>query len=138
MDWTKKNIDDLTYQIIGAAISVHEELGPGLLEKVYHECMFYELKANGIKASSEHNVDVIYRGLKMNTRLRCDLLIEDAVVAELKSVKEMPPMFDAQLVTYMKLLKKPKGILINFNVPNIFKNGQRTIVNEIYRDLPNE
>ena len=138
MEWTKKAIDELTYKTIGAAIAVHKELGPGLLEKVYHECMFYELKSNGINTSLEHYVDVIYRGLKMNTRLRCDLLVEDAIVVELKSVKEMPSMFDAQLVTYMKLLKKPKGILINFNVPNIFKDGQRTIVNEIYGGLPDK
>lgn len=136
MEWTKKSVDDLTYKIIGAAIDVHKAIGPGLLEKVYHECMFHELKSLGISVSSEHHVDVIYKGLKMNTKLRCDLLVEDCVVVELKSVNNMPAMFDAQLITYMRLLNKPKGVLINFNVPNIFKNGQKTIVNELYRDLP--
>ena len=138
MKWTKKSIDELTYKIIGAAIAVHKELGPGLLEKIYHECMLYELRSIGLGVSSEHPVEVVFKGVKMKTKLRSDLLVEEAVVVELKSLSIMPPILDAQLITYMRLLKKPKGLLINFNVSNIFKEGQRTIVNDIYRDLPDE
>ena len=138
MQLTKKIVDELTYKIIGAAITVHKELGPGLLEKVYHECMIYELRLLGLEVSSEHPVDVTFKGVKMKTKLRADLLIENTVVVELKSLNAMPPILDAQVITYMKQLRKPKGVLINFNVLNIFKEGQRTLVNELYRSLPDK
>lgn len=135
---TKKYLNDLTNQIIGAAIEVHKALGPGLLESVYHKCLKQELFLRELKFASELNVPVNYKGLELDAELRCDLLIEDAIVVEIKSVDAIAPVFEAQILTYMKLLQKPKGILINFNYANLFKDGQKTYVNELFRNLPDE
>lgn len=133
---TKNHLDQLTYQIIGAAIDVHAQLGPGLLESIYHDCMKIELETRGISYNTEMLVPVFYNEIKLETSLRCDLFIENAIVVELKSVKQFEPIFEAQLISYMKLFNSPKGILINFNCSNIFKEGQKTLVNELYRTLP--
>jgi GxxExxY protein len=135
---TKRYLDELTYEIVGAAIQVHKHLGLGLLERVYHRCLLYELCLRKLKAESELIVTIHYKEIELDAELRCDLLIEDSIVVELKSVNEMHPIFEAQLLTYMKLLSKPKGILINFNCVNLFKEGQKTYVNELYRNLVNE
>jgi GxxExxY protein len=134
---TKKYLNQLTYDIIGAAIEVHKHLGPGLLESVYHKCLAYELDIRNFDYDSEFNVPVNYKEKELETGLRCDFVIED-IVAELKAVESILPIHEAQLLTYMKLLKKPKGILINFNVINIFKEGQKTYVNEFFRNLKEE
>ncbi len=138
MDITKKYLDDLTYTFLGCCINVHKELGPGLLESVYQQCIIEELKYNDISFSSELTIDLKYRGKEIDSKLRADLVIENCIVVELKSVKEFQPIFDAQLLTYMHLLKVPKGILINFNCLNIFKQGQKTFVNDIFYELPNK
>jgi len=138
MKLTKKYYNDLTYEIIGAAIEVHKALGPGLLESVYHKCMKQELMLRELKFESEFLVPVNFKGIKVDAELRCDLLIEDSIVVELKAVDAIAPVFEAQLFTYMKLLNKPKGILINFNCANIFKEGQKTYVDELFRDLPDD
>jgi GxxExxY protein len=135
---TQKYIDDLTYQIIGAAIEVHKIVGRGLLESVYHQCLKEELTLRKINFVSEFKVPLIYKEKELEANFRCDLLVENAIVIELKSVTEMHPFFDAQLLNYMKLLKVPKGILINFNCFNLFKEGQKTMVNEYYKKLPKE
>lgn len=132
---TKKGIDDLLFQIIGAAIEVHKNLGAGLLESVYHECMKEELRLRKINFHTEKKVPIIYKGNQLEVSLRCDLYIENLIVVELKSTLEMHKVFDSQILTYMNLLNAPKGILINFNCKNIFKEGQKTFVNEIYRNL---
>lgn len=134
---TKSEINDLTYQIVGAAIRVHQYLGPGLLESIYHECLEIELNDRGIRHCTEMTVPVIYNHRPLETTLRCDLYVEDAIVVELKSVSELLPIHEAQLLTYMKLLKAPKGILINFNSLNLFRNGQKTFVNEHFSELVN-
>ncbi|MEX2589034.1 MAG: GxxExxY protein [Chitinophagales bacterium] len=133
---TKKYLDELTYEIIGAAIEVHKAIGPGLLESVYHKCMVHELELRGINFQSEQYIELNYKGLNVAADLRCDLLVENAIVVELKSAKEIDPIHEAILLTYMKLLEKPKGLMINFNVTNIFSEGQKTYVNEFFRDLP--
>ena len=133
---TKQYIDELTYNIVGAAIEVHKNIGPGLLESVYHKCLKHELIIRKLNFASEFLVPLEYKGIETQVDLRCDFLIEDAIVVELKAVDALAPIFEAQLLTYMKLLKKPKGILINFNCTNIFKEGQKTLVNEYYRQLP--
>jgi len=135
---TKKYLDELTFQIIGAAIEVHKALGPGLLESVYHKCLKQELTLRKLSYDSEFIVNVGYKGIELDTELRCDLLIESIIVIELKSVDSILPIHEAQLLTYMKLLEKPKGILINFNCSNLFKEGQRTFVNELFRNLPEQ
>lgn len=136
MPITKKYLNELTYEIIGSAIEVHKIMGKGLLESVYHQCLIEELKQRNIKFQTEMKIPVDYKGKILDIDFRCDLFIEEAIVVELKSVNEMIPVFDAQLLTYMKLLQSPKGILINFNCSNIFKNGQTTFVNEYFSKLP--
>lgn len=136
MTLTKKLLNDLTYEIIGCCISVHKELGAGLLENIYHQCLIEELKYKKISFSSELTVPVSYRKIELDTKLRADLFIENYIVLELKAVEKLIPIFDAQLLTYMKLLKAPKGVLINFNCSNLFHEGQKTFVNNYFRDLP--
>ena len=136
MQITKSYLKDLVYQVNGAAIEVHKALGPGLLESVYHKCLKQELSLREIRFESEFLVPIFYKGTKLDTDLRCDFFIENILPVELKAVTEMQSIFDSQILTYMKLLKAPKGLLINFNVNNIFKEGQKTFVNELYRNLP--
>jgi len=132
---TKKLLDEISYKVIGAAIEVHKHLGPGLLESVYHNCMFHELRLQGLYFKSQIVVPVNYKGLEINADLRCDFLVDECLCVELKAVEGIAPIHEAQLLTYMKLLNVPKGLLINFNCTNIFKEGQRTMVNELYRSL---
>lgn len=132
---TKKYLDDLTYQIIGSAIEVHKIMGSGLLESVYHQCLMEELTLRNINFLTEMIIPVSYKEKPLDIDFRCDLLVENCIVVELKAVTEMHPIFEAQLLTYMKLLQCPKGILINFNCSNIFKEGQKTFVNEYFSKL---
>jgi len=133
---TQKHLDDLTYQLVGCAIEVHKELGPGLLESVYQKCYVREVMNKGLNARSQIYTPVIYKGVELDTELRLDLLVEEQIVIELKATEAILPLYEAQLLTYMKLLQKPKGLLINFNCTNIFKEGQRTMVNKLYGALP--
>ncbi|MFI5204169.1 MAG: GxxExxY protein [Flavobacteriales bacterium] len=126
------------YQVIGAAIEVHKELGPGLLESVYHRCMKHELSIRNISFVSEVLVQTDYKGIDLQVDLGCDFLVENELVVELKSVEGILAVHDAQVLSYMKLLKKPKGVLINFNCDNVFKSGQKTYVNNLYRILPDK
>ncbi len=135
MSISKIYLKDLVYNVNGAAIEVHKFLGPGLLESVYQKCMVKELTERGFGIKSELIIPVNYKGHEVEAGLRCDLLVENSLVVELKSVDTIKPVFEAQLLTYMKLLKVPIGLMINFNVTNIYKEGQKTDVNEIYRDL---
>lgn len=135
MHLTKSQIKDLTYQVNGAAIEVHKALGPGLLESVYHKCLIHELNIREISFTSELIVPVNYKGLQLETELRCDLFIENSIVVELKTVEKLLPIHEAQLLTYMNLLEAPFGILFNFNTTNIYHDGQKTFVNELYRIL---
>ncbi len=133
---TKKSLDKLTYDVIGAAIEVHKSVGAGLLESVYHECLKHELSLRNISFLTEMVVPVYFKGIILETDLRCDLFVKDCLVIELKTVSTLAPIHEAQLLTYMKLLKAPKGVLINFNCVNLFKEGQKTFVNEYFRNLP--
>ncbi len=132
---SRREIDELSYEVIGAAIEVHKEMGRGLLESVYHQCMLEELNQRNISHTSELKIPVCYKGKNLNVDFRCDLFVENCLVVELKAMNELLSGFEAQLLTYMKLLKAPKGILINFNSANIFQEGQKTLVNEFYRNL---
>jgi GxxExxY protein len=133
---TKKYLDELTYEVIGSAIEVHKIMGRGLLENVYHQCLKEELLYRKINFFTEMKIPVIYKTKELEIDFKCDLYIENCLVVELKSVIQPNPIFEAQLLTYMKLLKAPKGILINFNCFNIFKDGQKTFVNEYFKNLP--
>jgi len=135
---TQKEINQISYNIIGFAIEVHKELGPGLLESIYEKCLAHLLLQNGYKVTRQQSVPLDFRGLNLDCELRFDLMVNDEIIVELKTVEELIPIHEAQLLTYLKLLKKPKGILINFNCTNIFKEGQRTFVTEYFRSLPTE
>lgn len=132
---TKTYLKELTYEVIGSAIEVHKAMGPGLLESVYQECMAIELRLRGINYESEMNIPVLYKGERVATKLRFDLFIEGCLVTELKAAKEIIPIDEAQVMSYMNLLQAPKGLIINFNVVNIFKEGQKTFVNKYYELL---
>jgi GxxExxY protein len=133
---TQKYLDELTYEVVGAAIEVHKAIGSGLLESLYHQCLKEELEHRKINFLTEMKIPVFYKGKELQTDFRCDLFVEQCLVVELKSVHEIPTVFEAQLLTYMKLLKCPKGILINFNCSNIFREGQKTYINEYFNLLP--
>ena len=133
---TQKHIDDITYKIIGAAIEVHKIMGRGLLESVYHQCLKEELTIRGINYISEMKIPLIYKDKELFSDFKCDLYIENLIIVELKAITEIHPIVEAQILNYMKLTKSPKGILINFNCSNIFKDGQKTFVNEYYKNLP--
>jgi GxxExxY protein len=132
---TKKYLDDLTYEIIGSAIEVHKIMGRGLLESVYQQCLKEELLHRKINFFTEMKIPVIYKGKNLNIDFRCDLFVENCIVVELKSVNELNSVFEAQLLSYMKLLQCPKRIIINFNCSSIFYEGQKTFVNEYFSKL---
>ncbi|RTY70310.1 GxxExxY protein [Flavobacterium sp. GSP27] len=132
---TKTYLKDLIYQVNGCAIEVHKHLGPGLLESVYHTCLKKELTIRGFEFQTELTIPVYYKGLELETGLRCDLLVEKSLVVELKAIEKVLPIHEAQILTYMNLLEIPIGLMINFNVTHIFKEGQKTYVNERYRYL---
>ncbi|HSK44111.1 MAG TPA: GxxExxY protein [Candidatus Binatia bacterium] len=114
--------EDLTKEIIGAAIEVHKAVGPGLLEGVYEECLCHELALRNLRLERQLIVPVTYKGVTLDCGYRLDILVQETVILELKSVDRIHPIFEAQLLTYMRLLQKPVGLLINFNVP-ILRSG---------------
>ena len=125
---SREEANRLSNVIIGAAIVVHRELGPGLLESVYEACLKYELAQQGLRVESQVPQPVIYKGIHLGCGYRLDLLVENLVIVELKTVESLQPIHDAQLLTYLKLKKLWLGLLINFNVP-ILKNGIKRLVN---------
>ena len=120
--------NELTYEIRGAIFDVYNELGPGLLESVYEEALAFELIERGFKVERQVEVPIRYKGNELKTPLRLDLLIENQVIVELKSVEEMKPVFAKQLLTYSRLLNKRVGLLVNFSSNNI-REGIRRIAN---------
>jgi GxxExxY protein len=123
-------LNQLSSQIIKSAINVHKELGPGLLESVYQYCMIVELKDMNITVQAEVPLPIFYRGQKVSEEgFRLDLLVEDTVVVELKSMEKVKDLHKKQLLTYLRLAKKPLGLLINFNEV-LLKDGITRIVNE--------
>lgn len=132
---TKKEVTQLSYEIIGCAIRVHKTLGPGLLESIYEKCLAYELVINGFDVKQQINVPIQYEEMVFDADLRFDLLVNDTINVELKAQEEMHPIYEAQLLIYMKILKKPQGLLINFFTENITKS-MKPLVNEYFRNLP--
>ena len=120
------SIDNLIYESIGAAMEVYNHLGPGLLESIYEKAMIYELQSRGLKVSSQMPVEVKYKNVTLSSDLRLDILVEDKVIIELKSVETLMPVHFKQIRSYMKLLDIPAGILINFNVSD-FRQGYKVI-----------
>ena len=114
---TENEKDPRTAPIIGAAIEVHRQLGPGLLESAYEQCLCHELHLRGLAFQLPVDLPVSYKGLKLDCGYKIDLVVADEVVVELKAVERILPVHEAQLLTYLKLAAKPIGLLINFNVP---------------------
>jgi len=133
---TQKYINELTHKIIGAAIEVHKELGPGLLESIYEKCLAHLLRELGLTVTEQQKVPLYFRGIYLDCDLRFDLLVENLIIVEVKANDGLLPVHEAQLLTYLKLLEKPKGILFNFNCTNIFREGQKTLVTELFSRLP--
>jgi GxxExxY protein len=123
----REEINRITDQIIGAAIRVHRELGPGLLESTYEACLVYELTDQGLFVEPQKELPVIYRNLRLDCGYRLDLLVEKQVVVEVKSVDKLHPVHQAQLLTYLKLSKLHVGLLMNFNV-QLLKEGIKRFV----------
>ena len=121
--------NEITYEIRGAIYNVYKTLGPGLLESVYEEALVYELEKRGIKVERQKEVPINYDGHILKTQLRLDLLVEDRVIVELKSVKEMQDVFWKQTRTYLRLLNLKVGILVNFNTDNILDNSIHRVIN---------
>jgi GxxExxY protein len=115
-------INEITEKIIGSAIEVHRLLGPGLLESAYEECLAFELQAKGLNIQRQKAVPVVYKEIKLDCGYRIDILVENTVVIELKTVDAFNPVHQAQILTYMKFAQKSIGLLINFNV-TLLKNG---------------
>ena len=126
-DFEKDKERDLTEKIIGAAIAVHSELGPGLLESTYEACLAFELVNQGLVVGRQKALPVMYKGVKLDCGYRLDLLVEEKVVVELKAVARIEPVHTAQVLSYLKLSKCKVGLLINFNV-KMLKNGIRRLV----------
>lgn len=121
--------NQISYQIRGAIYDVYKVLGPGLLESVYEEALCYELDQKGLKVERQKQVPVLYKGIVLKSDLRLDLLVEDKVIVELKSVSEMKDVFFKQTLTYCKLLNIKLGILVNFNVDDILDDAIFRVVN---------
>lgn len=118
--------DDLSRRVIGCAIEVHRTLGPGLLESTYETCLAHELSLAGIPFATQIPMPVIYKGIKLDCGYRLDMLVDDRLILELKSVEQLLGIHQAQMLTYMKLAKLPVGLLINFNV-TVLKTGIRRL-----------
>jgi GxxExxY protein len=123
MEWNQ-----LTNEIIGSAIEVHRNLGPGLLESTYEECMAFELQERDLTVERQLELPILYKGNHLEQNYRIDLLVNNQVIIELKSVNKIEPIHDAQLLTYLKLANKRYGLLLNFNVP-VMKQGIKRLLN---------
>jgi GxxExxY protein len=121
-------LNDITGQIVDAAMKVHTRLGPGLLESAYEACLSYELRQRGLQVATQVTLPIRYEGVQLDAGYRLDLLVESQVIVELKAVETMIPLFDAQLLSYLKLSGHKIGLLINFNVTRL-KDGLKRLAN---------
>lgn len=124
----REELNLLTKKIIGCAIEVHKQLGPGLLESAYQECIAYEFDSNGMKYKKEYVIPLNYKGRQIDCSYRIDFLVESEVILELKSIEQILPIHKAQLLTYLKITDKRLGLLINFNV-SLLRDGIVRLVN---------
>jgi GxxExxY protein len=129
------NLNEISYQIRGAVFNVYNELGPGLLEKVYEQALIIELQNKELQVQNQVLIEVLYKGFDLDLQYRLDLLVNEQVVIELKSVETLLPVHHKQLITYLKLAKKPLGFLINFNTDSIKDNIIRIANDKNHPDL---
>ena len=127
---TSPEVERVAKITVDAIFKVHSELGPGLLESIYEACLEYELKKRGLRVRRQVVLPVIYDGVQLDAGLRVDLIVEECLVVEVKSVERMPPIFEAQTLTYLKLTKLPLALLVNFNVVLIKDGIQRVILSD--------
>lgn len=120
-------LNEITYKVRGSIFKVYSELGPGLLESIYEAALMYQLKKDGLKAENQVKIDVIYDGNKLPIDFRLDIIVEDQVILELKSVESLLPIHHKQLLSYLKLTNKKVGLLVNFNTDNILEDIVRII-----------
>jgi GxxExxY protein len=125
---SRNNVQEISHVVITAAMRVHSELGPGLLESTYTACLQYELRKAGLKSDAQVGLPVVYDGVKLDIGYRIDLLVEDLVIVELKSVDAIAPVHQAQIISYLKLSGRSLGLLINFSVVHL-KDGIKRFVN---------
>jgi GxxExxY protein len=130
----RKLLNDLSGKVIGLCIEIHRELGPGLLESAYEECLAYELSMANIGFEHQKPLPVRYKEVLLDCGYRLDFLIEGALIVELKAVMELHPIHEAQLLTYLKLDRKPLGLLINFNVPTLKQGVKRVVYGDLFKD----
>ena len=133
--YSQKYVNAVAYKIVGCAIEVHKNLGPGLLESVYEACLVEELKESGLTVKSQIYVPIRYKQRDLGGNLKLDLLVNDLIIVELKAVDTMIPLYKAQLLSYLKLTGKPKGLLINFHCENIVEQ-MVPLVTEEFSKLP--
>jgi len=131
----RQMLNDLTGKVIGLCIEIHRELGPGLLESAYEECLAYELSKAGLRFERQRPLPVHYKEVQLDCGYRLDLVIEDALIIELKAVMELHPIHEAQLLTYLKLDGKSLGLLINFNVPVLKQGIKRVVCGDLFKDV---
>ena len=125
----QEELNELASKIIGAAIEVHKQIGPGLLESVYEACLVDELKRRGIKMEQQVELPIIYKGKKLDKYFVVDILVENEIILELKCVQELHPIHEVQVVTYLKLANKRLGYLMNFNVAQMIRGVKRKVNN---------
>jgi GxxExxY protein len=130
----RKHLNELTGKVIGACIEIHRELGPGLLESAYEECLAYELSKAGLRYERQRALPVRYKEVQLDCGYRLDLVIEGVLIVELKAVTELHPIHEAQLLTYLKLDRKSLGLLINFNVPTLKQGVKRVACGDLFKD----
>ncbi|MBO9582615.1 MAG: GxxExxY protein [Flavobacterium sp.] len=123
-----KRTEEIGKIIVNAAFKVHKQLGPGLLERVYEVCLAHEITKAGLEVKRQVDIPIFYDGIEFSEGLRLDLLIEDSIIIEIKAVEQINPVWEAQIISQLKLLNKDLGYLINFNVP-LIKSGIRRFIN---------
>lgn len=128
---TEMNINEITEKIIGCAIEVHRQLGPGLLESTYEACLLYELKNSGLQVKTQIGLPLIYKEIKLEVGYRMDFLVENCVIVEIKSVEALTDVHTAQVLTYLKLSNSKIGLLINFNVLRLKEGIKRLIAKDV-------
>jgi GxxExxY protein len=134
LDQERQKLNNLSAKVIGACIEIHRELGPGLLENAYEECLAYELSRLGLRFERQRSLPVRYKEVQLDCGYRLDFVIEGVLIVELKSVMELNPIHEAQLLTYLKLDKKSLGLLINFNVPVLKQGVKRVACGELFKN----
>ena len=128
-------INELSGSIVDAAVKIHMQLGPGLLESVYRQCLSIELQQRGLRCASEIPLPIIYSGHRIEAAYRLDLLVEDVVIVEVKAIEHILPVHKAQLLSYLRLTDKRLGLLLNFHVPRM-RDGIYRVVNNLHADVP--